>query len=445
MTHILNVYAYCIIDSEDAEYWVESDSDLKLDCDIDLEEPISSALESHQLDDAQENTVWWLVAFTCIIQSLHSLPVRSVEFLLNFLGALLSYLGRYSRSISVIAGAFPRTLHTRAQYLQDKLFVPPIIRRVVCTQCHALYKFADCFDHCRGHMLVKKCIECKQHASLLKEVSTSTGNKRFYPHKIYPYCSLISVLQAFFQRPGFLDLCCSWQNNASVSSTFTDVYSGRVWKEFMYFKGRPFLSEKNSLALMLNIDWFQPFKHRTYSIGVMYLVFMNLPRNIRFKRENVVLLGLIPGPSEPPLHINTYLTPIVVDLLALWRGVSFTVADNSTATIRCALLCIACDLPAGRKVCGFLSHAANLGCSKCYCTFSSGVFGKRCYAGFERTLWVPRSNERHRRDIAAIRTATTKTERKKKEKELGCRYSCLLQLPYFNAVKMLIVDPMHNL
>ena len=181
MTHILNVYAYCIIDSEDAEYWVESDSDLKLDCDIDLEEPISSALESHQLDDAQENTVWWLVAFTCIIQSLHSLPVRSVEFLLKFLGALLSYLGRYSRSISVIAGAFPRTLHTRAQYLQDKLFVPPIIRRVVCTQCHALYKFADCFDHCRGHMLVKQCIECKQHASLLKEVSTSTGNKRFIP------------------------------------------------------------------------------------------------------------------------------------------------------------------------------------------------------------------------------------------------------------------------
>ena len=127
----------------------------------------------------------------------------------------------------------------------------------------------------------------------------------------------------------------------------------------------------------------------------MYLVFMNLPRNIRFKRENVVLLGLIPGPSEPPLHINTYLTPIVVDLLALWRGVSFTVADNSTATIRCALLCIACDLPAGRKVCGVLSHAANLGCSKCYCTFCSGVFGKRCYAGFERTLWVPRSNEMH--------------------------------------------------
>ena len=79
---------------------------------------------------------------------------------------------------------------------------------------------------------------------------------------------------------------------------------------------------------MLNIDWFQPFKHRVYSVGVMYLVFMNLPRNIRFKRENIVLLGLIPGPSEPPLNINSYLTPLVVDLLALWRGVTFVMADN---------------------------------------------------------------------------------------------------------------------
>ena len=31
------------------------------------------------------------------------------------------------------------------------------------------------------------------------------------------------------------------------------------------------------------------------------------------------------------------------------------------------------------------------------------------------------------------------------ESELGCYYSTLLQLPYFNPVRMLIVDPMHNL
>ena len=39
----------------------------------------------------------------------------------------------------------------------------------------------------------------------------------------------------------------------------------------------------------------------------------------------------------------------------------------------------------------------------------------------------------------------TKTARNHKERELGCRYSCLLQLPYFDPVRMLIIDPMHNL
>ena len=40
---------------------------------------------------------------------------------------------------------------------------------------------------------------------------------------------------------------------------------------------------------------------------------------------------------------------------------------------------------------------------------------------------------------------SSKTERQRKESQLGCRYSCFLQLPYFDAVRMLIIDPMHNL
>ena len=34
---------------------------------------------------------------------------------------------------------------------------------------------------------------------------------------------------------------------------------------------------------------------------------------------------------------------------------------------------------------------------------------------------------------------------RKKESELGCHYSVLLKLPYFDPVRMTIIDPMHNL
>ena len=38
---------------------------------------------------------------------------------------------------------------------------------------------------------------------------------------------------------------------------------------------------------------------------------------------------------------------------------------HSTTKLCCALLCAACDLPAGRKLCGFLIYTATYGCSCC--------------------------------------------------------------------------------
>ena len=181
-----------------------------------------------------------------------------------------------------------------------------------------------------------------------------------------------------------------------------------------------------------------------YSVGVIYLVLMNLPRAVRYKRENVIIVGIIPGPSEPPLNINTYLSPLVADLLQLWAGLPLKISGSSQRVVRCALLAVACDLPAGRKVCGFLSQSANLGCSRCYCQFAAG-FGCHDYSKFNRDAWEMRCNEKHRADVEVIKQCKTKTECEKTESRLGCRYSSLLCLPYFDPVSFLIIDPMHNL
>ena len=45
-----------------------------------------------------------------------------------------------------------------------------------------------------------------------------------------------------------------------------------------------------------------------YSVTVIYLALMNLPKNERFKVENVILVSVIPGPHEPSGSINTYLS-----------------------------------------------------------------------------------------------------------------------------------------
>ena len=197
-----------------------------------------------------------------------------------------------------------------------------------------------------------------------------------YPHKVFCYQSLIKTLQTFVSRTGFTEKCELWRKREirSFAQVLCDVFEGRIWKEFQHYNGKPFLAEPRNFAFMLNVDWVQPFLHTTYSVGVMYLVLMNLPRSERFKRENV---GIILGPSEPPLTINIYLSPLVDELLLLWdTGVMLKHSSSCCPQLfKGATLCVACDVPAARKVCGFTCHASAAGCSKCMKKFKTGRIG----------------------------------------------------------------------
>ena len=199
-----------------------------------------------------------------------------------------------------------------------------------------------------------------------------------------------------------------------------------------------------TFGLTLNLDWFQPFKHSTYSIGAIYLTIMNLPR----EPENVLLVGLMPGPHEAS-DIRGYIKPLVDELNDFWIGKYLAINIKGKETkqrIRCALLCISYDLPAGRKVCGFLSFSARKGCSRCLKSFPGSIgSGGLDYSGFDRSTWQQRSVRDHKQAVSGIQLCKTKTAIASKESEQGYRYTELLKLPYFNPTRMLAVDPMHNL
>ena len=127
---------------------------------------------------------------------------------------------------------------------------------------------------------------------------------------------------------------------------------------------KPYLVALRNYAFMLNVDWFQPFKHSVYSEGVLYMVLMNLPRAERFKPKNVFLVGVIPGPHEPKHNINSYLQPLVAELNVLWKDGIIVKAHGITANAKfhAVLLCVGCEIPAARKFCGFTGHGSNKGC-----------------------------------------------------------------------------------
>jgi len=82
-----------------------------------------------------------------------------------------------------------------------------------------------------------------------------------------------------------------------------------------------------------------------------------------------------------------------------------------TVPIRACVGCVTCDIPASRKICGFLSHAATKGCNKCTKEFTSLGPGSRNYAGFDRENLTMRSFESHKQQCNELLETNTKRAR----------------------------------
>jgi hypothetical protein len=339
----------------------------------------------------------------------------------------------------------------------------------VCTDCNKLYNPAEIIPKPGDNNANSgfKCthVEFPNHTTkkyrkqcgseLLTNVPTNNGFK-WRPKMVYPLPCLKTQLATMYKRPGFEDLLKKWTNRVVLTDALSDIYDGEIWKTFpsrldipnppRFFT--PETADKH-LGIMINLDWFQPFESSAYSCGAIYGVICNLPRDIRFKKENVLTLGLLPGPNEVKLdRINHYLSPIVDELLELWNGFNLLPASNkypAGKNIRLAVICCSSDIPAARKLCGHIS--ALVGCHRCY-KRADGEEGQRAnFGGFEDIdEWFRMKDPaEHRQNALIWKKQQTNEDRKRHVSRTLVRWSEILRLPYFNPIRFLVVDPMHNL
>ncbi|KIP04677.1 hypothetical protein PHLGIDRAFT_120505 [Phlebiopsis gigantea 11061_1 CR5-6] len=74
-------------------------------------------------------------------------------------------------------------------------------------------------------------------------------------------------------------------------------------------------------------DQFCPMKSGTHSSGAIYITILNNPRERRFRREETILVCMIPGPNEPSKEeLNFVLEPLAQELLKLSR--EFVLRDD---------------------------------------------------------------------------------------------------------------------
>lgn len=137
-----------------------------------------------------------------------------------------------------------------------------------------------------------------------------------------------------------------------------DIYDGSVWKSFLTIDGKYF-GIINQCRLVPTICtcsiqcWCHLFSHFELSSSV------TIPER-KYGTDRCY--------TWAPRAKFAFLEPLVDDLSKLWKGIEMPTTEG---VIHAVLLCNLSDVPATRRVEGFVGHRALKGCSHCLRSFST--------------------------------------------------------------------------
>ena len=279
----------------------------------------------------------------------------------------------------------------------------------------------------------------------------ANGHTIHIPIKPFIGFSFKDWLGGMLSRLGFEEKMDNAWTPSTNGLTMKDIFDSEILRNFKGLDGQPFGTggKEGRYVFSLCVDYFNPLGNKQAgkkkSIGLISLVCLNLPPDMRYKPENMFLFGIIPGTSEPPLTcLNHYLRLLVDMLLEFWfSGIRFSRTSTYYygRVVRCALICVVSDLPAARKISGFASIHHTQMCAMCHCTRRKHDTLNDSFA----TLGTRRTNEEIRNAAQLYLDAVDEKERSEAVSDSGIRWSELFRLPYFDASRFVVVDAMHNL
>lgn len=228
-----------------------------------------------------------------------------------------------------------------------------------------------------------------------------------------------------------------------------DIKEGSGVNDLLGPDGQPFLDgikrSELRLAWSLSVDWFNPHTNKIsgkhVSTGSTAMACLNLPPSLRYKPEFMYLNSVMP--KEPSLdQSNHFIAPLVTQLNNSYEnGVKYnrTYQRPEGRTVRSAVAVLVNDLPGGKKLAQMAGHTSNTHfCSLC-------TLHKDHINCVDPSLWIARDVSTLREAAYAWKNATSQAKRNVIFAQFGVRWSELWRLSYYDPVKMLVIDGMHNL
>lgn len=393
----------------------------------------------------------YLILLAATICILGGLTHRWTNFLLfglhasiKLLSALLSSDSKVKHYLQELARDIPKDIRTIQSRLQ--LSPPPSTTYATCPekQCSATYA-----PDSQGHW-PSQCDNNLPDGSVCHSPLLTAGVNPYprRPYVLYDIKHLIAEIISVEPTSTLLRFQLTPEDE-----TKTDIFEGEVVREFLgpvrgpkgtrnWFDAP---DDEARLLFTLSIDWMNPFGVKAAgvaaSVGVIALCCLNLPISARYKPENLILLGLIPGPHEPLLEsLNNFTKPIVEDFLTLWhQGIVIKFEDSAAKccfkSARAAIIGIVTDLPASKKITGNTSHNSDIFCTRC----------KLHRLDMKKLVDWPERTCKESREAAFLWYHGGEAVRTWLEDTLGIRFSEFVRLPYLIPQKHAVFDIMHGL
>ena len=209
---------------------------------------------------------------------------------------------------------------------------------------------------------LQQCPKCK--ADRYKADGTT-------PRSYFEYLPIIPRLRAMVANSNYAEKMQYRSNHTHDPTKVTDIFDGTHYRsllgKFVTIGDEElpmwFFSDPRDIALGLSTDGFGPFKRRNKAAWPLILFNYNLSPEERFCKKHIISLGSIP---KKPLDLDSFLYPVVQELLQLGIGVSaFDALSQAVFSLRAFLIVVFGDIPAVSMIMRMKGHNAISPCRMC--------------------------------------------------------------------------------